>query len=299
MELSIHTTGGNISSIDEDKLSVAIENVYSPAFFIDNSFIVRKINRNYAKLLERFVQFSPERFLGANYFDVAPWTLESGGRLKAVFESVLSSKRSKSVSQFILGLYQYGSIVETIWDGYMSPIASHSGAIEGILVFCSESQESDDSRNVYQPIKQQLDAISNQLNDLEKAIRALSSHPQDGGEYNENAILTNIDTLIIPNIDQLKKMHLSPNIRAYLDIIEHNLARITVPFAGRHSTKSYRLTPRELQIANFIACGKNTKDIADLLHVSTSTVDTHRYNIRKKIGLKNTKKNLQAYLYST
>jgi len=57
-----------------------------------------------------------------------------------------------------------------------------------------------------------------------------------------------------------------------------------------------RLTPTEIQIANFIKHGASSKDIADSLGLSQRTVDTHRYNIRKKIGIGGKGVNLRTYL---
>ena len=45
------------------------------------------------------------------------------------------------------------------------------------------------------------------------------------------------------------------------------------------------LTPQEREILQHIADGKNTKDIAHSLGVSTKTVDNQRHNIMKKLGL--------------
>lgn len=49
-----------------------------------------------------------------------------------------------------------------------------------------------------------------------------------------------------------------------------------------------RLTPREKQILDIIAAGKTTKQIAEDLRVSTSTVGNHRKHICKKLDLHST-----------
>lgn len=49
----------------------------------------------------------------------------------------------------------------------------------------------------------------------------------------------------------------------------------------------YHLTRREKEILRMIIDGKNNKDIADSLDKSVRTIETHRFNIMKKIGVTN------------
>lgn len=52
-------------------------------------------------------------------------------------------------------------------------------------------------------------------------------------------------------------------------------------------TQQLRLTKREKEIISFIAQGKTSKEIADLLFLSELTIKTHRKNISEKLGTKN------------
>jgi len=56
--------------------------------------------------------------------------------------------------------------------------------------------------------------------------------------------------------------------------------------------------PSEMQVINLIRRGKTTKEIADTMNLATSTIDFHRNNIRKKIGINNKQINLSTYLSS-
>ena len=47
------------------------------------------------------------------------------------------------------------------------------------------------------------------------------------------------------------------------------------------------LTDRELQVFELIGKGCETKNIAEILHLSVKTVDTYREHIKEKLGLKN------------
>jgi DNA-binding NarL/FixJ family response regulator len=48
-----------------------------------------------------------------------------------------------------------------------------------------------------------------------------------------------------------------------------------------------KLTDRELEILRLTGHGKDSRQIAQHLHISLKTVDTHRGHIREKLGLKN------------
>lgn len=48
-----------------------------------------------------------------------------------------------------------------------------------------------------------------------------------------------------------------------------------------------KLSEREYQVMLHLADGRRNKEIAELLGISTKTVDTHRSNLLKKLGLKN------------
>jgi len=53
------------------------------------------------------------------------------------------------------------------------------------------------------------------------------------------------------------------------------------------NVKQYDLTKREKEILNLIVQGINNKDIADQLGKSVRTIETHRFNIMKKLNVNN------------
>jgi DNA-binding CsgD family transcriptional regulator len=58
------------------------------------------------------------------------------------------------------------------------------------------------------------------------------------------------------------------------------------------------LTPTEVEVASLIKEGKATKEIAKIMGSATSSIDTHRNNIRKKLGINKENVNLRSYLQS-
>ncbi len=83
-----------------------------------------------------------------------------------------------------------------------------------------------------------------------------------------------------------------------MEILELNLNDIVAPFLKGSDINFFGLTPTEIQVANLIKHGKTTKDISKLLNLATSTIDTHRKNLRKKMGITGKGVNLRASLIS-
>lgn len=50
----------------------------------------------------------------------------------------------------------------------------------------------------------------------------------------------------------------------------------------------HSLSSREIEIIEYLKKGLSSREIAEALHITTKTVEVHRYNILKKLNLKNT-----------
>jgi PAS domain S-box-containing protein len=140
---------------------------------------------------------------------------------------------------------------------------------------------------------------TDKLEDANTALRVMLKQAQEVKTEIEEKILFNVRKFVLPYIYKLGKGKLSETQKVYLENLEENLNDITSPYMHGISTKYLKLTPTEINVANLVKQGKTTKEIADLLHMSTKTIDAHRYSIRRKLGLTNKKDNLRTYLLST
>jgi len=142
----------------------------------------------------------------------------------------------------------------------------------------------------------ELEEKSINLKELNAALKVLLRQREKDKDELEEKILDNIKELVLPYIYRLKKSLSKTKEADYVDIIESNLIDIISPFSNKLSSKYLNFTPKEIQIANLIKDGKTTKEIAELLNISTGTVEFHRENIRIKLNIKNKKSNLRSYL---
>lgn len=128
------------------------------------------------------------------------------------------------------------------------------------------------------------------------ALKVLLQKKDEEIKIIEERLLDNIRQLVMPHLSKLKKNCRDEQQLAHLIELELSLNEILSPFLQRLSNQYYNLTPTEIQIAAYIKDGKKSKHIAELLSVSMNTIEVHRDNLRKKLGLKHKKINLQSYL---
>jgi len=138
-----------------------------------------------------------------------------------------------------------------------------------------------------------------QLSEANTALRVLLDRVETARVEQNADISRKIDSLIKPQISRLKSKILDdPAASAYLAVLENNLNTITSPIAHQMVCALEPLTPTEAEIAQMIVQGRTTKDIARIMSRGTSTIDFHRNNIRKKLGLGRQPVNLRHYLSS-
>lgn len=145
-------------------------------------------------------------------------------------------------------------------------------------------------------IRAESELKTSKLEEANIALKVLlEQRIEDKKELGE-AILLNVNELILPYLEKLKKSRLDSRQNVYVSIIESNLNEIIAPLVRGLSKISLKLTPTEIQVINLVKQGKITKEIAEFMNLATSTIDTHRNKIRKKLGIKNKKINLKIYL---
>ncbi len=144
--------------------------------------------------------------------------------------------------------------------------------------------------------KEELEIKTRTLEEVNTALKVLLRQREEDKVDLEERFALNVRKLILPYVEKMKKGRLDPQLHSYVSIMEANLNEIMSPFL--HSVGQFNLTPREAQVASLIKDGKTTKEIAEIIGIAPSAVDSHRNNIRSKLSLNKRKVNLQMYLQS-
>lgn len=189
-----------------------------------------------------------------------------------------------------------------------SPIYSGDEFIglRGFLIDVSELRAAQDAlKHAYAGMEiivaertKELQAKTEELQEVNTALRVLLRDQHIHKNEIEDRIRMNARELIQPHLAKLHRSHLTPRQQSWLRHAVTRLEDITSPLGHTISTQFEKLTPTELQIADLIKNGKTTKEIADILALSIRTIESHRKNIRRKLGLQNRKVNLRTHLLS-
>lgn len=146
--------------------------------------------------------------------------------------------------------------------------------------------------------ERQLMDLTSELDNLSTTIRVLADAWGKEKAAMESRINNHINIHLMPYIEKIKSSKRKKEIQTYTQIIEDSLVNLSTSGTETKTMPSNTFTPSENKVFQFIRQGRSSKEIAEMLNVSTKTVSFHRSNIRKKLNISNKKINLTTYLYN-
>jgi PAS domain S-box-containing protein len=274
---------------------------------------MRQSEQKYRELFENandiiFVFDFNGRILSCNAAAYSTYGYEPGQMLGLSLEALLDKKHLPVVRELFgrkrgevdvpnpLEFLTYTRNGEAVWVEVNTRSVRENGkpvAIHGIARNITERKRMEEA---LKKREQELEEKSRNLEDANTALRVLLKRREDDKAELEEKVICNVRELILPYIENLKITPVDSHQLNQLKILERNTNEIISPFLRTLSSKYPNLTPMEIKVINFIREGRTTKEMAELLNASARTVEVHRDNIRKKMGLRNRKANLKSYL---
>ncbi len=145
--------------------------------------------------------------------------------------------------------------------------------------------------------KQRLENLNTQLRDTNRALSIFAQNIEREREEVEKRIALKLRNLIIPMVERLRRDKTLARYEGQLEMLVMQIEDLTSGFT-MDSRIAAVLSFTELRIASLIKNGVTTEEIARQLHISASTVRTHRKNIRKKLKINNVQYSLRNFLNS-
>jgi len=260
----------------ENKFRDLAENIQNIFFTIDRNFIYTYWN----KALERVTGISSEEALGKSIHDIS---LDSEGtKLEKFYTNIMEKQKPDSIEHNC----RIGG-TNHIFEINAYPTR------DGLSVIMKDIIAGKHMEKNLQLSELKLRKQTEALEQKNIALREIIEQVEVEKNIIKDDIITNIQELIIPVLEKLK---LSDSSNEYIDLLGHLLDKLSSSFGRKITKRTYKLTPREIEISTMIESGLMNKEISRLLNISCNTIEKHRENIRKKLGIFRKDINLRTHL---
>jgi PAS domain S-box-containing protein len=272
---------------NEQKYRSLLETMNEGFIITDDDFMITYVNNRICEMLE----YRYDEIIGlpiTYFFDET--------NKKLLYNQMRRRSRGNQKPYEITWLKADGRNIATI----VAPkaILNESGQFKGSFAVITDISELKETSKILKKKEQDLIEKTSILQEVNTALRVLLKKRDEDKNELEEKVLLNVKQLINPIIRKIKKTGLDQKQKTLFDIIESNLSDIISPYSRSLFSKHLELTPTEFDISNFIRDGKTTKEISEVMNLSNRTIETHRFRIRKKLGLNKKRVSLRSYLLS-
>jgi DNA-binding CsgD family transcriptional regulator len=263
---------------------------------LDQNGVILETNRAWRNYAARNRMKGDHASIGFNYLTVCEATTGDEGPAAQKVAAGIRSVIQGDINEFLFDYpchspdgqhWYYMRVIRISYDGPVRVVVSHED-----ITALKLAEESLKTR------EQELEDQKQNLEETNIALKVLLQQREKDKLELEQKFLTNIKQMVFPYLDKLKRARIKSRERTFVEIIDSHLNDIISPLLQRLSAANIFLTPQEMQVATLVKDGKTSKEIADILSVSETTIHFHRKNLRTKFGLTNKQTNLRAYLLS-
>lgn len=257
------------------------------ALFNDN-FALLNCNRQYRKYIRAYSSKPSGNVIGMDYFDLFS---EAESSLLDIFRKVRTTHTQHTSFEHGVKVGNAEKPHRSYWDAKLIPVRDRYHCPVGLLLITREVTASVLVRN-------RMKEYRAEIRDLKTSLRTLMHLRQEDKSAWEKDSAMQLRQVIDPYMTDLGNDPLTRRQSAALLGIEQGIKGLENGFSQMKSKTGVDFTPKEIQVAAMIRCGKSTKEIADHFCVSPASIEFHRKNIRTKLKIKNKKINLQTFLTS-
>jgi PAS domain S-box-containing protein len=250
----------------------------------DTSGLIQDVNPSAASILG----YLPEELQRKSIYDFEP---EDHRRIAPHIRNAVRKGASQYEAQL---LHKEGNVVSLEF----STNFLNMGEKSFLFSFFSDVTKKNQLVKSLKDREAELKIKTQNLKEVNTALKSLLKKRDSDRMELEEKVLFNVKEMISPYIKKLRESELNEKQGIYLTILESNVKDIISPFSPKLTSRHFKLTKSELQIAKLVRMGITSKEIAELMGLSRRTIESHRDRIRKKIGLDSRRRNLRTFLMS-
>jgi DNA-binding CsgD family transcriptional regulator len=181
----------------------------------------------------------------------------------------------------------------------INPIGSVSMASDEYMIMLTNiTAQAVQRETLERVVSERTEALRREKEQLEEMNITLRNVLQSIDREREQLlgeVSAKVNNLVLPALERIENEDDAAIRKGYLTVAKDQLARLA-PGSGGSDPLLLKLTHMETRVAQFIQAGHTSKEIAESLSISVETVQTHRKNIRRKLGLHGRSVSLYAHL---
>jgi PAS domain S-box-containing protein len=179
----------------------------------------------------------------------------------------------------------------------LSLLRDGEGSVAGMIGYSMDITQRKRAEEMLKQTTSQLEIEREALERKNIALREVLDQIDAERNSLKRQVTTNVEQTIIPTLLRLKESS-HPSQTRLFEMLAKDLREIASPFLDTLKSEYAKLSPRELEVCRLIKNGLTSKEIAEALSLSVTTIHKYRELIRKKLGLVNNEVNLHTYLQS-
>ncbi len=221
-------------------------------------------------------------------------------------EILVGSKLSSLIDDN--GLFYINNGFQTLLEGQIRTIEATSKYVDGrifpthMVMTCMVLNEQRFWPIIASDISEQL-ALENglrkekkQTEEMNVTLRNVLNSIEDDRKNNERQLSKWVRSSILPGLEKIRHEKNYEVRSSYLNILKDDILSYSSGAENKLDGDLLKLSKTELKICRFIKSGQSGKEISEAMNLSFETIQTHRKNIRKKLGLSGKTVNLHAFL---
>ncbi len=286
----------NSLRFDDALARTVLDSLSAHIAIIDENGVILETNRAWDRFARENGMPDDYDHKGSNYFNVCDAVQGDDAHIARQIVTGIREVVSGQLDEFLFD-YPCHSVDSRHWY-YMRAIRMTDQQPVCVVVSHEEITALKMTEEALLDSQEELEQQKQSLEETNIALKVLLKQRESDRIELEKKFLNNVNKLVLPYVEKLKSSVLKPKDQTLVGIIEDHLRDIVSPLLQQLTHAETMLTPQELSVATLVKDGKSSKEIAEILNISTDTVSFHRKNLREKFGLRSRRVNLRSYLIS-
>jgi DNA-binding CsgD family transcriptional regulator len=267
-----------------------------PAFLVDKSRRIMVMNQASARISPGY-----EKAIGKNFRTLCA-DPETAKCVLKVLGDVFTTRKTQAVEAILqIGDNKFAArltfrSIRLLDERLLLVMVEDLTAEKRELALLKKHEE--ELRRAYGELEDRVTERTAALRNANHALKKLISGIQEKDNNSIAKLRRDLKLRVTPLLGLLKAEAASERVKMISQAVELSIKSVFEADSAAWLPFALQLTPRENQVCELVRSGLTTKQIAEVLRVSADAVQTHRGNIRKKLGLERSQGSLSAWLQS-